>query len=72
MSPRRVYFLKLFSYSENDEREDLCVYLDHCVSTSLFGNILVHQSCRRDFEIFAPHWKCNVNLDAIIFIKIKL
>jgi hypothetical protein len=41
--------LTLLSYSKKHEREDLCAYLDHYVSTSSFGNILVHQSCRQDF-----------------------
>ena len=32
----------LLNYSEKHIREDLCAYLQWCVSTSSFENILVH------------------------------
>lgn len=39
----------LLNYSEKNKRTDLCEYLEWCLCTSSFQNILVHQDCRRDF-----------------------
>ena len=39
----------LLSYSEKHKRKDLYEYLQRCVSTSSFQNVLVNQGGRRDF-----------------------